>query len=129
HPMVETVYYPGILRKTDPRIDDIMRRQCLSNGAMISFDVVGGEEEAFAFLDNLKLIKLAVSLGSTESLAQHPATMTHVDVSPETRKQMNITEKLIRLSVGIEHIDDLLADVSGALDAIKSSRNSEAAVL
>lgn len=129
HPMVETVYYPGILRKTDPRIDDIMRRQCLSNGAMISFDVVGGEEEAFAFLDNLKLIKLAVSLGSTESLAQHPATMTHVDVSPETRKQMNITEKLIRLSVGIEHIDDLIADVSGALDAIKSSRNSEAAVL
>lgn len=126
HPAVETVYYPGILRRDNPRVDEIMRKQCESNGAMIAFDVAGGEKEAFAFLDNLQLVKLAVSLGSTESLAQHPATMTHVDVSPETREKMNITDKLIRLSVGVENIDDLIHDVETALAAVKSTARPEA---
>lgn len=115
HPQVEKVYYPGIMRKTDPEVDRIMNKQCKSNGAMIAFDVKGGEKEAFAFLNGLSLVKLAVSLGSTESLAQHPATMTHMDVSENDRKIMNITDKLIRLSVGVENIDDLKWDVSQAL--------------
>lgn len=85
---------------------------------MISFDIKGGEEEAFRFLDSLKLIKLAVSLGGTESLAEHPQTMTHADVPMEDKKVMHITEKLVRLSVGVEHYNDLIADISQALDAI-----------
>lgn len=86
---------------------------------MLSFDVKGGEKQAFRFLNNLRLIKLAVSLGSTESLAEHPATMTHVDVAPEERKAMNITSKLIRLSVGVENCEDLIWDIEQALESIK----------
>jgi methionine-gamma-lyase len=118
HPLVEKVYYPSIMRKTDENLDRIMKKQCLSNGAMISFDVSGGEKEAFAFLNRLSLVKLAVSLGSTESLAQHPATMTHVDVSEEGRQKMNITGKLVRLSVGVENVEDLKWDLGQALEAI-----------
>lgn len=116
HPLIEKVYYPSIMRRTDKQLDEIMKKQCLSNGAMISFDIKGGEKEAFAFLNHLTLIKLAVSLGSTESLAQHPATMTHVDVSEDDRAKMNITDKLIRLSVGVEHFEDLKWDIGQALD-------------
>lgn len=119
HPLVEKVYYPSIMRKTDKKLDAIMKKQCESNGAMISFDVVGGEKEAFAFLNHLTLVKLAVSLGSTESLAQHPATMTHVDVSEEGRNRMNITGKLVRLSVGVENCEDLKWDLGEALKSIK----------
>lgn len=126
HPLVETVYYPGIQRKTDRHLDALMKRQCASNGAMISFDVAGGEKEAFAFLNALNLVKLAVSLGSTESLAQHPATMTHVDVSEEGRRKMNITGKLVRLSVGVENVDDLIWDMEQALEAVKKHRNAPA---
>jgi methionine-gamma-lyase len=85
---------------------------------MISFDVTGGEKAAFRFLNALRLIKLAVSLGSTESLAEHPATMTHADVDPEVRDRMSITGKLVRLSVGVEHPEDLIADMGQALDAV-----------
>ncbi len=119
HPSVKTVYFPGIQRKTDPKLDALMKRQCESNGAMISFDVCGGEAEAFAFLNALKLVKLAVSLGSTESLAQHPATMTHVDVSAEDKAKMNITSSLVRLSVGVENADDLIWDLEQALEHVE----------
>jgi methionine-gamma-lyase len=125
HPLIERVYYPSIMRKTDDRLDKIMKKQCLSNGAMISFDVRGGEREAFAFLNRLSLVKLAVSLGSTESLAQHPATMTHVDVSEEGRQKMNITGKLVRLSVGVENVEDLKWDLGQALEAIKEVEKAE----
>src|SRR5690606_23526919 len=94
HPAVERVYYPGHL--TAGRQHEIYRRQCLAPGAMISFDVVGGEAEAFRVLDSLKLIKLAVSLGGTESLAEHPYTMTHADVPAEKKQAMGLTDKLIR---------------------------------
>ncbi|MCB9186166.1 MAG: cystathionine gamma-synthase family protein [Flavobacteriales bacterium] len=118
HPKVEHVYYLGFISPDDKETYRIFKKQYESNGAMISFDVKGGEHEAFTFLNNLKLIKLAVSLGSTESLAEHPATMTHADVSHEDKTAMNITEKLVRLSVGVENPDDLIWDIGQALDAI-----------
>ncbi len=74
--------------------------------------------EAFRLLNRLQLIKLAVSLGGTESLVQHPASMTHSDIAPERRVELGITPGLLRLSVGIEHADDLVADLSKALDAL-----------
>jgi methionine-gamma-lyase len=88
---------------------------------MIAFDIKGGEAEAFQFLDNLKLIKLAVSLGGTESLAEHPQTMTHADVTAEDKKAMNITEKLVRLSIGVEHHRDIIADIGQSLEFVKQS--------
>lgn len=119
HPKVEQVYYLGNLnQKDDSEQFEIHKRQCLSNGAMLSFDVTGGEPAAFKFLNALKLIKLAVSLGSTESLAEHPATMTHVNVDAEMRDIMNITGKLVRLSVGVEHPEDLCNDIEQALEKV-----------
>lgn len=119
HPKVEKVYYLGLIpAQGNEREKEIYRNQYSSSGAMISFDIKGGEAEAFKFLDSLKLIKLAVSLGGTESLAEHPQTMTHADVPMEDKKVMHITEKLIRLSVGVEHHADLIADISRALETI-----------
>lgn len=115
HPRVQRVHYLGHLEEGDPQFD-IFRKQCLSPGAMISFEVVGGEAEAFRVLNGLKLIKLAVSLGGTESLAEHPGTMTHSDVPADEQVKMGITPALIRLSVGIEHPEDLIADLSQALE-------------
>lgn len=116
HAAVEKVYFPGNLSEKDGEQFVIKTKQCLSNGGMISFDVKGGEKEAFAVLNALKLIKLAVSLGSTESLAEHPATMTHVDVDAELRKELSITEKMVRLSIGIENYEDIINDLKQALD-------------
>jgi methionine-gamma-lyase len=82
---------------------------------LISFYIKGGETEAFALLDHLKLVRLAVSLGSTESLAQHPASMTHSGLTPEDKLLGEITDDLIRLSIGIEHADDLIWDLDQAL--------------
>ena len=84
----------------------------------MSFDVKGGEAEAFRFLDALKLTRLAVSLGGTESLAEHPATMTHAGVDPDLRERLNITSKMVRLSIGVEDPEDLISDMSQALDAV-----------
>ncbi len=114
HPKVEKVYYLGHLKEGDTQYS-IFKKQLSSAGAMVSFDIKGGEEEAFQFLDNLKLFKLAVSLGSTESLAEHPATMTHSDVSEEDRELLGISEKLVRLSIGVEHYEDLIWDIENAL--------------
>ena len=94
------------------------KKQYSSPGAMLSFAVKGGEKEAFKFLNGLKLIKLAVSLGSTESLVQHPKTMTHADVSEEDKKAIGITDNLVRLSVGVEHHEDLIWDIDQALKQI-----------
>lgn len=116
HPKVEKVYYLGFINEvgTD-REKEIFKRQYTSSGAMIAFDVKGGEKEAFQFLDSLKLIKLAVSLGGTESLAEHPQTMTHADVPLEDKKVMFISEKLVRISVGVEHYTDIITDIEQAL--------------
>lgn len=118
HPQVEKVYYLGCLEESSPS-HKIYKKQYTSPGAMISFDVKGGEQEAFAFLNHLKLIKLAVSLGSTESLAQHPATMTHVGLSEGLKAKIGISMKLIRLSIGVEHHEDLIQDIKSALGSLR----------
>lgn len=120
HPLIEKVYFPGNLSEKDGEQFQTKNRQCLTNGGMISFDIKGTEKEAFKFLNSLKLIKLAVSLGSTESLAEHPATMTHVDVDPILKKELSIGEKMIRLSVGVENFEDIIFDLSQALSRIEN---------
>jgi len=115
HPKVEKVFYLGLIKESSAAYA-VYKKQYSSPGAMISFKIKGGEQESFQFLNNLKLIKLAVSLGSTESLAQHPASMTHVDVAPESRERLGITNNLIRLSIGVEFVDDLISDISKAID-------------
>jgi len=117
HPTVGEVHYLGHLEPGDPD-HGVFERQCESPGAMISFEIEGGEEEAFRFLDALQLFKLAVSLGSTESLAEHPACMTHADIPRERQRRMGVTPSLVRLSIGVEHPDDLIADLGQALDAV-----------
>jgi methionine-gamma-lyase len=117
HPKVKQVYYLGNLKEGSQQYE-IFKKQCYSPGAMISFDVVGGEKEAFKFLNSLRLFTLAVSLGSTESLAEHPATMTHADVSKEDQTKLNITPSLVRLSIGVENANDLIWDITQALEAI-----------
>ena len=86
--------------------------------ALISFDIRGGEPEAFRFLNALRLIKLAVSLGGTESLAEHPATMTHSDISVPEQAEMGITAQMIRLSIGVEDPQDLMMDLEQAFAAV-----------
>lgn len=115
HASIKKVYYMGFLKEDDPAQYEIYERQCNAAGAMISFEIEGGEAEAFQLMNRLKLIKLAVSLGSTESLIQHPATMTHAGVDPEEKLRIGIKENLIRLSVGVENPNDLIWDIKQAL--------------
>ncbi|MFZ1703189.1 MAG: cystathionine gamma-synthase family protein [Saprospiraceae bacterium] len=114
HAKVKKVYYLGNIRANDPQYT-IFKKQYLCAGAMLSFDIMGGEKEAFAFLNRLKLIKLAVSLGGTESLAEHPASMTHAGIDVDRRKEMGINDSLIRISVGIENFEDIIWDIRQAL--------------
>ncbi len=118
HPKVEKVYYLGFTDMNRPSQLSILKKQCSSNGAMISFDLKGGEKEAFVFLNNLKHIKLAVSLGGTESLVEHPYTMTHSDIPVDEKEALGVTGKMIRLSVGIENPQDLISDIETALNLI-----------
>ena len=122
HPKISCVNYLGLLSKEDGEAWRLYQSQCEAPGAMLSFNLEGEEQQAFAFLNHLKLVKLAVSLGSTESLAQHPASMTHAGIPPETRISMGITANLVRLSVGVENVDDLIHDLSQALNAVPSPK-------
>ncbi|WP_256006779.1 cystathionine gamma-synthase family protein [Pedobacter deserti] len=116
HERVEKVHYLGLIdRSESSKQYQIYKDQCLGSGAMVSFHIKGGEQEAFAFLNGLRLIKLAVSLGGTESLAEHPATMTHTDIPDEEKLRIGITEQLIRISIGIENAKDIIADLDRAL--------------
>lgn len=117
HPRVRTVNYLGHLQPGDRR-HDLYKRQCLGAGGMISFEVEGGKAEAYRFLDALRLFKLAVSLGSVDSLAEHPGTMTHCEAGAEENARKGITEALVRVSIGVEHPDDLIADLGRALEAM-----------
>ncbi|MHA7098958.1 cystathionine gamma-synthase family protein [Roseivirga pacifica] len=114
HPKVAKVHYLGHLKNGEQK--RIFDQQCEGTGAMVSFDIVGGEKEAFKFLNSLKLMKLAVSLGSTESLAEHPASMTHAGVPVADRAECGIADSLVRLSIGVENTDDLIWDIEQALD-------------
>lgn len=115
HPRIKAVYYPGLLRPGTIQ-HDIYKKQCSGPGSLISFEVHGGEKEAFAVLNRFKIARLAVSLGGTESLVEHPMSMTHSDVPPEELKSIGVSAGLIRMSVGIEHEDDLIADLAQALE-------------
>jgi methionine-gamma-lyase len=117
HPKVESVNYLGFLADSDPR-SAVFRSQCQSAGSTFGFAVKGGEAEAFRLLDALQVIKLAVSLGGTETLMSHPASTTHSGVAKQTRDRLGVTDALIRISVGIEHPDDLIADLAAALEAV-----------
>ncbi len=117
HAKIASVNYLGFLSADDPR-RAVFLRQCQSAGSTFGFTVKGGEAEAFRLLDALQVIKLAVSLGGTETLISHPASTTHSGVAKETRDRLGITDGLIRISVGIEDADDLIADLSAALDAV-----------
>ena len=117
HPKIAAVNYLGFLSPEDPR-RAVFQRQCQSAGSTFGFTVKGGEAEAFRLLDALQVIKLAVSLGGTESLISHPASTTHSGVPKQTRDRLGITDGLIRISVGIEDAGDLIADLSAALDAV-----------
>lgn len=117
HPKVEKVHYLGLLEEGSQQYD-IYKKQCLGPGAMISFEIRGNEASAFKFLNALKLFKLAVSLGGTESLAEHPATMTHSSVEKHKQQAFGITENLIRLSIGMEDPDDLIWDIEQALKVV-----------
>ena len=117
HPKVSNVKYVGHLKKGDPYFD-IYKKQCSTGGAMLAFDVINGEEGAFAFLNNLKLIKMAVSLGSTETLASHPFTMSSSNIPVEDRLKVGVTPAMIRMSVGIENPDDLIKDITKALELV-----------
>jgi methionine-gamma-lyase len=113
HPKVARVHYPPLLANDHPA-RQLMARQSKSAGSTFSFDVAGGQAEAFAFLNRLQIFKLAVSLGGTESLICHPATTVHSGLSEEARREIGITPSLIRMSIGIEHANDLLADITQA---------------
>jgi len=117
HPKISDVNYLGFLSHSDARYT-VFKRQCDSAGSTFGFSVKGGEAEAFRLLDALQVIKLAVSLGGTETLTSHPASTTHSGVSKETRDRLGISDALIRLSVGIENADDLIADLAAALEAV-----------
>lgn len=116
HAKVERVGYLGFLK--DDAQADIYRRHCTGAGSTFSLYLKGGEREAFAFLDALRIAKLAVSLGGTETLASAPAAMTHLSV-PDARKQaLGITDNLVRISIGVEDSDDLIADFDQALASV-----------
>lgn len=116
HPKVMSVAFPGL--KSFPQ-KELAEKQMFLPGAMISFEVVGGVEGGRTLMNNLKLHKLAVSLGDAESLIQHPATMTHSTYSAEERYASDISDGLVRLSVGLENVEDMIADLDQALNLIK----------
>jgi methionine-gamma-lyase len=119
HPKVESVGYLGFLEEGgDARQADIYRRHCTGAGSTFSLYLKGGEKESFAFLDALRIAHLAVSLGGTETLASAPAAMTHLSVPQERKDALGITDNLVRISIGVEDPDDLIADFDQALGAV-----------
>ena len=117
HPAVTRVYFLGLDGQGASQVA-IHHKQSPSSGAMISFDVKGGESAAFHVLNSFHLIKLAVSLGSNESLAQHPFHMTHADVPDDEKESLQLTASMIRLSVGIEAPEDLIEDLRQAMESL-----------
>ncbi|MYL29451.1 methionine gamma-lyase [Halobacillus halophilus] len=115
HPKVKKVYYPGF---QDDRQGAVVQNQMKTGGGVIAFELNGGREEAERFINRLDLIKIAVSLGDAETLIQHPASMTHAVVPEEQRNAMGIHESLIRISVGLEAVDDIWYDLYQSLSEV-----------
>jgi len=115
HPKVERVCYPGLASFSQ---HELASRQATGFGAMLWFEVEGGVAAGKRLMDAVKLCSLAENLGSVETLITHPVTMTHADVEPAERQRVGITDGLVRLSVGLEDAEDLIADLSAALDAV-----------
>ena len=117
HPTIASVNYLGFAPEGSPT-QQVMARQARGFGSTFSFQIKGGEAQAFAMLDQLKVLRLAVSLGGAETLICHPATTTHYNVPIERRLEVGVTDGTLRVSVGIEHPDDLIADLARALAAV-----------
>ncbi|MEO8136476.1 MAG: PLP-dependent transferase, partial [Betaproteobacteria bacterium] len=117
HPRIENVWYLDFLPQDHPD-RPLHQRQNKNAGSTFSFEVAGGEAGAFALLDGLQVIKLAVSLGGTETLASHPASMTHSGMPADELKHFSITPALIRISIGVENPEDLIADLEQALEDV-----------
>ena len=115
HPKVKAVQYPGL--KSHPQYQ-LARKMMSGFGTLIAFEISGGKEQAFAFLDALQLIKISNNLGDTKSLACHPASTTHMNIGPEERALLQIEDGHIRLSVGLEDVEDLIDDLTQALEAV-----------
>ena len=115
HDSVESISYPGL--KSFPQYD-LAKKQMKYPGAMISFEVKGGKKAGIQLMNTVKLCTLAVSLGDCETLIQHPASMTHSPYTEEERKASGIAEGLVRISVGLEDSDDIIADLKQALDQL-----------
>jgi methionine-gamma-lyase len=115
HPRIKAVYYPGDQNHPDY---EIMKRQMKKGGGLLSFEVNGTYEDAVRVVNQLKLIPIAVSLGDAETLIQHPASMTHAVIPEDVRKDMGISNELLRLSVGLEAWEDIWEDLKQALDSL-----------
>jgi len=115
HPKIARLHYPSLF--TDPEQVRIRDAQCDFPGGLLSFEMTGGKRAAFAVLRNLHIAKNAVSLGGVETLACHPASTTHSELSPEELLRYGVSDSLVRLSVGVEDWRDLVAELRGALDA------------
>jgi cystathionine gamma-lyase len=119
HPQVERVIYPGL--RSHPQYE-VAKRQMTSGGAMITRVLKGGLEASRSFLETVRVFSLAESLGGVESLIEHPAIMTHASIPKEIREKNGIVDGLIRLSVGIEDLDDLREDLDAGLKMIAQGR-------
>ena len=117
HPAIASVNYIGFQRPGS-RAHAVFTRQCQGAGSTFTFRIRGGEPAAFRMLDRLRVIHMAVSLGGTETLICHSATTTHFNVPAERRLEVGIDENSLRISVGVEHVDDLIEDLRHALDAV-----------
>jgi methionine-gamma-lyase len=117
HPKVQCVAYPGSPDMSARQLE-IWKEQCTGTGSIISFCIRGGETEAFRFLDAVEHMKLAVSLGGIESLIEHPSSMTHSDMTPAEKAEAGITDNMIRISMGLEDVHDLILDIEQALERI-----------
>ncbi|MCW8850586.1 MAG: PLP-dependent transferase, partial [Melioribacteraceae bacterium] len=115
HEKIDWVRFPGL--KSFPQYD-VAQKQHTAPGGMISFELKGGLDSGKILMNSVKLCQLAVSLGGVESLIQHPASMTHLTMGKEARESAGITDGLVRLSVGIEHVDDIIDDLKQALEKI-----------
>ncbi len=115
HPAIETLHYPGL---ADHPRTAIVKRQMSAGGGLIAFEIKGGIKAGMAVMDKLDIIRRAVSLGDAETLIQHPASMTHAAYEPEVRAKHGISDGLIRLSVGLENVEDIWDDLEQALTAV-----------